>query len=93
MKNQPSIYTKLSNRYNLPYHVIEVICNSPFRFANEAITNMEDKAIRFTYLGKIKLKKQYEKKKLTNTILQFILDYFGLLLKLQIQIRCLYSVI
>lgn len=62
MKNQPSIYTKLSNRYNLPYHVIEVICNSPFRFSNEAITNMEDKAIRFTYLGKIKLKKQYEKK-------------------------------
>ena len=41
MKNQPSIYTKLSNKYNLPYHVIEVICNSPFRFANEAITNME----------------------------------------------------
>ena len=36
MKNQPSIYTKLSNKYNLPYHVIEVICNSPFRFANEA---------------------------------------------------------
>lgn len=62
MKNQPSIYTKLSNRYNLPYYVIEVICNSPFRFANETITNMEDKAIRFTYLGKIKLKKQYEKK-------------------------------
>ena len=62
MKNQPSIYTKLSNKYNLPYHVIEVICNSPFRFSNEAITSMEDEAIRFTYLGKIKLKKQYEKK-------------------------------
>lgn len=39
MKDQPSIYTKLSNKYNLPYYIIEVICNSPFRFTNEAITN------------------------------------------------------
>lgn len=60
MKDQPSIYTKLSNKYNLPYQIIEVICNSPFRFTNEAITNMDNKAIRFTYLGKIKLKKKYE---------------------------------
>ena len=61
MKNQPSIYTKLSNKYNLPRQIIEVICNSPFRFTNEAITNMNSKPIRFTYLGKIKLKKRYEK--------------------------------
>lgn len=60
MKDQPSIYTKLSNKYNLPYQIIEVICNSPFRFTNEAITNMDNKSIRFTYLGKIKLKKKYE---------------------------------
>lgn len=60
MKDQPSIYTKLSNKYNLPYQIIEVICNSPFRFTNEAITNQDNKLIRFTYLGKIKLKKRYE---------------------------------
>lgn len=60
MKDQPSIYTKLSNKYNLPYQIIEVICNSPFRFTNEAITNQDNKPIRFTYLGKIKLKKRYE---------------------------------
>lgn len=60
MRNQTSIYTKLSNKYNLPYPIIEVICNSPFRFTNEAISNMEDKTIRFTYLGKFKLKKRYE---------------------------------
>ena len=60
MRNQTSIYTKLSNKYNLPRQIIEVICNSPFRFTNEAITNMDNKPIRFTYLGKIKLKKRYE---------------------------------
>lgn len=60
MRNQTSIYTKLSNKYNLPRQIIEVICNSPFRFTNEAITNMNSKPIRFTYLGKIKLKKRYE---------------------------------
>lgn len=46
MKDQPSIYTKLSNKYNLPYQIIEVICNSPFRFTNEAITNQDNKPIR-----------------------------------------------
>ena len=60
MKDQPSIYTKLSNKYNLPYQIIEVICNSPFRFTNEAITNQDNTPIRFTYLCKIKLKKRYE---------------------------------
>lgn len=60
MKNQASIYTKLSNKYNVPRQVVEVICNSPFRFTNEAISNMDTKPIRFTYLGKFKLKKRYE---------------------------------
>lgn len=61
-KNQTTLYTKLSNKYNLPYQVIEVICNSPFRFANEKITEQSNKSIMFAYLGKIKLKKRYENK-------------------------------
>lgn len=28
MRNQVSIYTELSNKYNIPYPIIEVICNS-----------------------------------------------------------------
>lgn len=61
MRNQTSIYTKLSNKYKLPYPIIEVICNSPFRFINNAITNEDPKPIRMLYLGKFKLKKKYEK--------------------------------
>lgn len=61
MRNQVSIYTKLSNKYNIPYQIIEVICNSPFRFTNNVITNLDPKPVRFPYLGKIKLKKRYEK--------------------------------
>lgn len=61
MRNQTSIYTKLSNKYKLPYPIIEVICNSPFRFINGAITNSDPKPIRMLYLGKFKLKKKYEK--------------------------------
>ena len=37
-----SIYTELANKYNLPYQVIEVICNSPFKFAKHVIANDED---------------------------------------------------
>lgn len=62
MRNQTSIYTKLSNKYNIPYPIIEVICNSPFRFINKAITEFDSKPIRMTYLGKIKIKKKYENK-------------------------------
>lgn len=61
IKKAKSIYTELSNKYNLPYQVIEVICNSPFRFANDVISNYDDKPIRFAYIGKIKVKKRYEK--------------------------------
>lgn len=56
-----SIYTELANKYNLPYQVIEVICNSPFRFAKQVIANDEDqKDIMFAYLFKIKLKKKFK---------------------------------
>lgn len=61
MRNQTSIYTKLSNRYNIPYQVVEVICNSPFKFTNQVITNLDPKSVMFAYLGKIKIKKKYEK--------------------------------
>jgi hypothetical protein len=37
-----SIYTELANKYNLPYQVIEVICNSPFKFAKQVIANDKD---------------------------------------------------
>ncbi len=60
MRNQTSIYTKLSNKYNIPYQVIEVICNSPFKFANQSISNLDPKPVMFAYLGKIKIKKRYE---------------------------------
>ena len=56
-----SIYTELANKYNLPYQVIEVICNSPFKFAKQVIANNDDqKDIMFAYLFKIKLKKKFK---------------------------------
>lgn len=59
-----SIYSSLANKYNLPYPVIEVICNSPFKFAKEVMSNNEDiKDIMFAYLFKLKLKKKYEETK------------------------------
>lgn len=61
-QKQNSIYTQLSNKYNLPYQVIEVMCNHPFKFATTAISDPEDfKTIMFGYLFKIKPKKSYER--------------------------------
>lgn len=57
---KPKIYTELANKYNLPYQVVEVICNSPFRFAKQIMSDDSDKKdIMFAYLFKIKLKKKY----------------------------------
>ena len=54
-----NIYTTLSNKYNLPYPVIEVICNSPFKFAKQVINgDVEYKPIMLAYLFKLKLKKK-----------------------------------
>lgn len=59
-----NIYTTLSNKYNLPYPVIEVICNSPFKFAKQVINgDVEYKPIMLAYLFKLKLKKKYETNK------------------------------
>lgn len=56
-----SIYTELANKYNLPYQVIEVICNSPFKFAKQIMANDDDnKDIMFAYLFKLKLKKKFK---------------------------------
>lgn len=56
-----SIYTELANKYDLPYQVIEVICNSPFKFAKQVMANDNDlKDIMFAYLFKIKLKKKFK---------------------------------
>ena len=56
-----SIYTELANKYSLPYQVIEVICNSPFKFAKAVINGELDyKPIMFAYLFKLKLKKRFE---------------------------------
>ena len=56
-----SIYTELANKYNLPYQVIEVICNSPFKFAKAVINGELDyKPIMFAYLFKLKLKKKFD---------------------------------
>ena len=60
-QKQVSIYTELANKYGLPYQVIEVICNSPFKFAKQIIANDEDqKDIMFAYLFKLKLKKKFK---------------------------------
>ena len=72
-----SIYTELANKYNLPYQVIEVICNSPFKFAKQVIAddnNMKD--IMFAYLFKIKLKKKFknENTQVRNSISENTLD-------------------
>lgn len=37
-----SIYTTLSNKFNIPYQVVEVICNHPFLFTSRVISNPKD---------------------------------------------------
>lgn len=72
-----SIYTELANKYNLPYQVIEVICNSPFKFAKQVISDDTDnKDIMFAYLFKIKLKKKFknESTQIRNTVPESTLD-------------------
>jgi len=59
-KKDNTIYRILSEKYNLPIPVIEVICNSPFKFAKDRMSDDDDyKNIMFAYLFKIKPKKKY----------------------------------
>lgn len=72
-----SIYTELANKYNLPYQVIEVICNSPFKFAKQVIADDYDmKDVMFAYLFKIKLKKKFknENTQVRNSVSENTLD-------------------
>lgn len=63
-QNKTSIYTELSHKYNIPYQVVEVICNHPFKFAQNTISDEKDiKPIMFSYLFKIKLKRNMFAKK------------------------------
>ena len=76
-QKQVSIYTELANKYGLPYQVIEVICNSPFKFAKQIIANDEDqKDIMFAYLFKLKLKKKFKNEsiQIRNNISQNTVD-------------------
>lgn len=64
-----SIYYRLANRYNIPVQVIEVICNSPFKFTTKIIGSADDeKDILFAYLFKIKIKKYAKGKNKSNAI-------------------------
>lgn len=62
MRNQTSIYTKLSNKYNISYQVIEVMCNSPFKFTSKVMSESDEKPVMMAYLGKFKIKKKYARK-------------------------------
>jgi hypothetical protein len=58
-KKKLSIYTELSKKYGLPYSVIELICNHPFKFAKDRISDPDDwKSLMFSYLFKIKPKRK-----------------------------------
>lgn len=64
INKKTNIYTTLANEYNIPVQVIEVICNSPFKFAKDKISDDDNiEAIMFAYLFKIKLKKKYDRTK------------------------------
>ena len=59
-----SIYSQLSAKYKIPYPVIEVICNSPFKFANRVISDpIDTKSIMFAYLFKFAIKNRFTQDK------------------------------
>ena len=57
MEISTNIHSVLASKYKLPQNVIEVICNSPFKFTNKVMADSEDsRTIMLAYLFKIKLK-------------------------------------
>lgn len=62
-KTGVNIFIELSKKYNLPTQVIKTICTHPFLFANRKISQRDEKPLMFTYLGKIKIKKNRERQK------------------------------
>lgn len=57
MEISTNIHSVLASKYKLPQNVIEVICNSPFKFTNKVMADPSDpRTIMLAYLFKIKLK-------------------------------------
>lgn len=56
-----NIFSELSQKYNLPTQIIKTICIHPFLFANRKISRRDQRPLMFTYLGKIKIKKNHER--------------------------------
>ena len=55
MEISTNIHSGLASKYKLPQNVIEVICNSPFKFTNKVMADPEDsRTIMLAYLFKIK---------------------------------------
>ena len=51
MEISTNIHSVLASKYKLPQNVIEVICNSPFKFTKEVINRGTLRNIRFQYFG------------------------------------------
>lgn len=57
MELSTNIHSVLASKYKLPQNVIEVICNSPFKFTNKVMADPNDNhTVMLAYLFKIKLK-------------------------------------
>jgi hypothetical protein len=69
MELSTNIHSVLASKYKLPQNVIEVICNSPFKFTNKVMADPNDNhTVMLAYLFKIKLKTRLhgnKKEKLT----------------------------
>ena len=69
MELRTNIHSVLASKYKLPQNVIEVICNSPFKFTNKVMADPNDNhTVMLAYLFKIKLKTRLhgnKKEKLT----------------------------
>lgn len=54
-------YATMAKKYDIDTKFIEMICLSPFKYLREAIESDEElKPIMLAYLGKFKLKKNFE---------------------------------
>lgn len=58
-----SFISKIAKEHNLDTRIIEAICLSPFKYAKDIIEGDDLKPVMFAYLGKLKLKKQFEEDK------------------------------
>lgn len=65
---EKAFFKKLGKRFDLPPNVIQVICNSPFKFTLDVAKDPDDmKDIMFTYLCKIGLKPRFKRNGTKNT--------------------------